>query len=34
MITLYNAIDIRTGNLYSVVKIKESKRKFFVEQGE
>ena len=30
MITLYNVIDIRTGQRYSIVCIKESKAKFFI----
>lgn len=30
MITLYNVMDIRTGNIYSVVRVKESKAKWFV----
>lgn len=29
-VTLYNVIDIRTGQYYSVVKVKESKAKYFV----
>lgn len=31
MITLYNVMDTRTGNVYSVVRIKANKVKWFVE---
>lgn len=36
MVTLYNVMDIRTGNVYSVVVVKASKAKYFVpvEEGE
>lgn len=30
MVTLYDVIDIRTGNHYSVVKVKKNKAKWFV----
>jgi hypothetical protein len=30
MVTLYDVIDIRTGKHYSVVKVKESKARFFI----
>ena len=30
MITLYNVMDIRTGGIYSVVKVKSNKAKWFV----
>lgn len=29
MVTLRNVIDIRTGNVYSVVKVKENKARYF-----
>ena len=34
MITLHNVMDTRTGNVYSVVKIKANKAKWFVEVNE
>ena len=34
MITLYNVMDIRTGNVYSVVKVKANKAKWFVEEAD
>lgn len=30
MITLYDVMDTRTGNIYSVVKVKANKAKWFV----
>lgn len=30
MITLYNVADIRTGNVYAVVKVKANKARWFV----
>lgn len=30
MITLRNVMDIRTGNIYSVVKVKANKARYFV----
>lgn len=30
MVTLYNVEDIRTGNFYSVVRVKANKARFFI----
>lgn len=30
MITLYDVMDIRTGNIYSVVRVKANKARWFV----
>ena len=34
MITLYNVIDIRTGQRYSIVRVKENKARWFVAADE
>ena len=31
MIELHNVMDIRTGNIYSVVRVKASKAKWFIQ---
>ncbi len=33
-VTLYNVIDIRTGQYYSVVNVKANKAKFFIQANE
>lgn len=34
MITLHNVMDIRTGNTYTIVKVKASKARWFVPASE